>query len=154
MNVNDEIVITGKIIAIDPITKNCWIALKNKNTSSEYHDLTVAIPQQYVIKKQSISFDIIDNTEKETKNTIQNEIKYDSDDDDKKQTDLNDISPESVEKSWNKLNEANIDQQTMQIESSQRCDAWFLNECPQTKRMLFILQYYNKWIQNQSKQKV
>ncbi len=38
------------------------------------------------------------------------------------------------------FNDDNIDaSNTMEIESSQECDASFLKECPQTQRLSFIL---------------
>eukprot|EP01084_Bolivina_argentea_P072824 132205_1 len=50
------------------------------------------------------------------------------------------------------FNDDNIDpSSTMEIESSQECDAWFLKECPQTQRLSFILNVYKIWIEKQSK---
>ena len=46
-----------------------------------------------------------------------------------------------------------MDSSIFEIDSSQNCDAWFLNDCPQTQRILFILQFYQKWIGHHLKPK-
>ena len=75
MRIDDNIVISGRIIGIDPVTKNCWIALKNINSNStQQHDLTIALPQQYLKHKEEFYKDKTINTIRTTSNKI-NEIK-------------------------------------------------------------------------------
>eukprot|EP01084_Bolivina_argentea_P237544 399205_1 len=62
----------------------------------------------------------------------------------------NAIGTKTLLNSWLKVTGCNGDSKTMEIESSQNCEAWWVKECPQTQRILFLLQNYQEWIDSKS----
>eukprot|EP01084_Bolivina_argentea_P297955 513390_1 len=158
LTVGSDVILIGTILKIDPQSNTTWVKLSSSPSISKQKHTTISISNRFLHSKQQyISQDTNTNnkciTSPEPEQKYNKEPEYKSNDNIllkpkiyfDTDTTLNDKLIHSM---WSELNTHVMNAKIFETDASQKCNAWFFNDCFQTQRILFILQYYQKWIHN------